>query len=73
MAVNPIRRFVAAAPQGGGGFQRYAAGAKRYGGGRPMPNVGGVSNAGAVAGYNERDVMANARRQALLRRAGGQV
>ena len=69
---NPIRRFVAGAPQGGGGFQRYAAGAKHYGGGRSMPNVGKIRGADAASGYNQRDVAANARREALIRRAGGQ-
>jgi hypothetical protein len=49
-----------------------AAGAKHYGAGnRPMPNIGPVSNAAAQAGYNQRDVQAAARRDALIRRAQG--
>ena len=53
---------------GGGGFNPYAAGKKVYGGGRPNPNSGGVDNAAAAAGYQQRDLK-NARRDALLRRA----
>jgi hypothetical protein len=36
-----------------------------------MPNVGQVSNAQALSGYNQRDMEAAARRNALLRRAQG--
>jgi hypothetical protein len=73
MQENPIRSFVAGAPQqlGGAGFQPYAAGAKHYGGGRAAPNVGQVSNQQAAAGYNQRDVLAQARRNALIQRAQG--
>lgn len=58
----------AGAPQGGAGFNSYAAGNKSYGGGRPMPNLGRVRN---TAGYAIRDSKMAARREALLRRAGG--
>lgn len=67
MAVNPMRQVLAGTPQGGGGYNRFSAGRKHYGTGRPMPNIGGVNNAVAVSGYNERD----ARREALMRRAFG--
>lgn len=67
MAVNPMRQMLASIPQGGAGFNRLSAGRKHYGAGRPMPNIGGVSNANAAAGYSERD----ARREALMRRAFG--
>lgn len=58
----------AGAPQGGAGFNAYAAGSKSYGGGRPMPNVGKTSN---MAGYGLRDSKMAARREALMRRSGG--
>lgn len=56
----------------GNGFNKYAAGAKRYGAaGRSMPTVGPVSK----AGYRERDARIAARKQALLKqmqaKAGG--
>ncbi len=71
MAENPARRLIAGAPQGGGGFQKYAAGRKHYGGGRQMPNIGRVGSAKAAAGYNQRDAQAAARLEALKRRIGG--
>jgi hypothetical protein len=49
---------------GGGGFNPFAAGAKSYGGGRPMPTIGSVD----PSGYAQRDLMANARRNAILQR-----
>lgn len=55
------------APQGGAGFNAYAAGKKAYGSGRSMPTFGKVSN---KAGYALRDGKMAARRQALLRRSG---
>ena len=55
------------APQGGAGFNAYAAGKKAYGSGRSMPTFGKVSN---KAGYAMRDGKMAARRQALLRRSG---
>ena len=42
----------------------YTAGNKVYGGGRPMPTIGPVDK----TGYRQRDRMAKARRNALLRR-----
>lgn len=63
---NPLRKQFGAVPQGGGGFNKYAAGSKIYGGGRPMPTTGKVMD---KKGYTERDVKAKARREALLRRA----
>lgn len=58
----------AGAPQGGAGFNAYAAGKKSYGSGRSMPTFGKVSN---KAGYAMRDGKMAARRQALIRRSGG--
>lgn len=55
------------APQGGAGFNALAAGRKYYGGGRPMPTTGKVSD---KAGYGRRDALAAARKNALIRRAG---
>jgi hypothetical protein len=55
------------APQGGAGFNAYAAGKKSYGSGRSMPTFGKVSS---KAGYAMRDGKMAARRQALLRRSG---
>jgi hypothetical protein len=46
------------------GLNRYAAGNKVYGGGRPMPTVGRVD----PLGYADRDLATKARRNALLRR-----
>lgn len=51
------------------GFNPYAAGDKRYGAGRPMPNIGPVAN---TQGYSERDNRAEARKGAILRRMKGQ-
>lgn len=55
---------------GGGGMDPYAVGNKVYGGGRPMPNIGPVD----PMGYAQRDLMAQARRNAILQRlkAGAQ-
>jgi hypothetical protein len=58
----------AGAPQGGAGFNAYAAGRKAYGGGRPMPTMGKVQS---KAGYGMRDGRMAARREALMRRSGG--
>lgn len=46
-------------------FNPYAAGNKRYGAGRSMPNIGPVSH---PQGYAERDNKAQARKSAILRR-----
>ena len=45
-------------------FMKYAAGAKRYGGGRDAPNIGPSD----PTGYAERDLKQKARRQAMLNR-----
>ena len=66
--LSPIRQQFGAVPQGGAGFNPYAAGKKRYGAGRPMPTYGKVSD---MTGYAERDAKAEARRDALIRRAAG--
>lgn len=63
MAMNPVRRTV-----GANGFNPYAAGKRHYGTGRSAPNVGKTAN---KTGYSERDARAEARKQALIRRAGG--
>lgn len=70
--MNPIRGVLGAGPSpvGGGGFNSLAAGNKVYGQGRPNPNQGPVSP-GATTGYAKRDAMAAARRNALVKRAGG--
>ena len=48
-----------------GGFQPYAAGDKRYGAsGRDAPNIGPTANR---QGYAERDLVAKARRNYMLR------
>lgn len=59
-------------PPGFSGFNPYAAGNKRYGGGRSMPNIGPVSGQGQM-GYAQRDNQAKARKEAILRRLQGQM
>lgn len=49
---------------GGGGFNSYAVGRKVYGGGRSFPTSGKVD----PTGYKERDRVAKARRDAMLKR-----
>lgn len=49
---------------GGGGFNEYAVGRKHYGGGRGFPTMGPVD----PTGYRERDRIAKARREAMLKR-----
>ena len=61
-----IAQQYANAPQGGAGFNPYAAGNKTYGTGRPAPTYGAVDK----TGYAMRDGQAAARRDALMRRAG---
>lgn len=53
---------------GGGGFNPLAAGAKRYGAGRRNPNQGAAQD---KTGYGARDLRNEARKNALLRWAGG--
>lgn len=53
---------------GGAGFNKYAAGAKRYGSGRRNPNQGAAQD---KTGYGARDLRNEARRNALLRWASG--
>lgn len=53
---------------GGGGFNNFAAGNKRYGAGRIAPNVGPVAN---KAGYVARDRKYDAYGEALRRRRQG--
>lgn len=50
----------------GEGFEKYAAGSKRYGGGRDAPNLGMVSK----LGYRERDrkYQTQQKNNAILRR-----
>lgn len=55
---------------GGGGFNAYSAGAKRYGSGRRNPNQGATQN---KAGYGARDLRNEARKNALLKRASGRT
>lgn len=50
----------------GGGFVASAAGAKRYGLGQVTPTRGVIAN---KAGYTERDIRAQARKDALRQRA----
>lgn len=49
-------------------FNPYAAGAKHYGAGRSMPNLGPVAG---TQGYSERDNRAEARKNAIMRRMKG--
>lgn len=63
--MNQVRVQFGKVPQGGGGFNAYAAGKKHYGTGRPMPTVGKIANKG---GYTVRDNKAAARRDAMIRR-----
>lgn len=49
-------------------FNPYAAGNKRYGAGRSMPNIGPVAH---PQGYAERDNKAQARKNAIMRRMKG--
>lgn len=49
---------------GGGGYNSYAVGRKHYGAGRSMPTSGRVD----PMGYRERDAVAKARRDAMLKR-----
>jgi len=65
---NPIRGMRAPLA-GGGGFNRFAAGNKRYGAGQQSaPNVGPVTN---KAGYLQRDAKYDAYAEALRRRRQG--
>ncbi len=66
---NPARGRNSSA-LGGGGFNKYAAGAKRYGSGRLNPNQGAAQD---KTGYGARDLRNKARREALLKRAGGRI
>lgn len=50
---------------GSSGFQPYAAGNKIYGGGRPMPNLGPVTD---TQGYVERDLRLKTLRENMLKR-----
>lgn len=67
MALNQLpqdyRRIGMHQPVNGGGYEPYAAGNKHYGGGRSFPTNGPVD----PSGYRERDAMAQARRNAILR------
>ena len=53
---------------GGGGFNAYSAGAKRYGSGRRNPNQGAAQD---KTGYGARDLRNEARKNALLRYTSG--
>lgn len=48
----------------GTSFNKYAAGSRRYGGGRDVPNIGPSDK----AGYRERDRKAKTRRKYALKR-----
>jgi hypothetical protein len=65
------RRVPNPKPGAMGGFQSYAAGTKKYGAGRSMPNIGNVSGTG-LQGYAERDQKAKSRKQAIMRRLKAQ-
>lgn len=68
MIGNPMRNQIGGYGTDGSGFNAYAAGRKVYGGGRSNPTFGMVDR----AGYQARDNKAALRRDAILRRAGGQ-
>lgn len=53
------------------GFNPYSAGAKKYGSGRSMPNIGNVSGEG-LQGYAARGQKASARKAAIMRRLQAQ-
>ena len=53
------------------GYNSYAAGIRHYNGGRSMPNIGPVSGSG-ILGYAQRDAMAKARKEAIMRRLKAQ-
>lgn len=58
-------------PGASSSFNSYAAGSKRYGGGRSMPNIGAMSSQGLM-GYATRDQSAKARKDAIMRRLKAQ-
>jgi hypothetical protein len=60
--------FLAYLQGAGQSFQKYAAGTRRYGGGRDVPNIGPSD----PMGYAVRDRMNNAKRNAMLRRLKAQ-
>lgn len=64
---NKTPRYMTGNNGGGAGMNPYSAGRPSYGGGRPMPNIGGVSGAGA-RGYAVRDRLAQSRKQLALKR-----
>jgi hypothetical protein len=70
--VQPVAPPQSSAPIGGGGFVAGAAGNKVYGNGAvTAPTRGPVTN---TQGYQQRDAMAAARRNALINRVqNGQV
>lgn len=59
-----VSRYLTGSAGNGGGYSRYAAGRKMYGGGRDAPNMGPVD----PSGYVNRDAAIKARRNAILRR-----
>lgn len=63
-----MNSFGSQTPPGFTGFNSYAAGAKRYGAGRSMPNIGPTSG---QLGYAQRDNQAKARKNAILKRLKG--
>lgn len=66
MANDPAARYRTGFAQGGGGFQPYSAGPKRYGqAGLQAPNLGPVQD---MSGYAKRDAEAAARRNLVLKR-----
>jgi hypothetical protein len=70
MAIKDLfgNRAVPEAAPGMKAFNPYAAGNKRYGAGRSMPNIGPVAH---PQGYAERDNRAQARKNAIMRRMRG--
>lgn len=58
-------RYRSGMATGGGGFNSAAAGLKRYGGGRSVPNLGPVRD---KLGYAKRDAAEKARRNLTLKR-----
>lgn len=56
--------FLAYLQGAGQGFNKYAAGSKRYGGGRDAPNIGPSD----PTGYVQRDLIVKQKRNAMLRR-----
>ena len=68
--MDPLRRRIAAMgiDRAGGGFNPYAAGPKQYGPSGGRQATSGPVGAEGQQGYDDRDMKARAKRQAVLQR-----